>query len=217
MPLTSPVTRRAALALALAAAAGPALAVPTTARRPRIVTLLGDSITAGYGLPAAQALPARLQAELTRLGAAVQVRGAGVSGDTSANGLARVNFSVQAGTDLCIVALGGNDLLQGLDVAATQGNLIHIVESLKRRHIAVLLVGVVAPPAIGGGYARDFNALFAHVARAEAVPLYPNLLAGVGQNPRLNQRDGIHPNPQGVVIIAQRLAPAVLRALPAPR
>jgi acyl-CoA thioesterase-1 len=213
MPLTSPVTRRAALALALAAATRPALAVPTAVRRPRIVTMLGDSITAGYGLPAAQALPARLQAELNRLGAGVQVRAAGVSGDTSANGLARVNFSVRPDTNLCIVALGGNDLLQGLEVAATQANLTRIVESLKRRHIRVLLAGVAAPPAIGGGYARDFNAMFARVAQAEHVPFYPDLLGGVAQNPRLNQRDGIHPNPQGVAIIAQRLAPVVLRAL----
>jgi acyl-CoA thioesterase-1 len=213
MSLTTPTTRRPTRRLVLAAAlAAPSLALAQPGR-PRIVTLLGDSITAGYGLPAAQALPARLQAELNRLASGVRVRGAGVSGDTTANGLARVNFSVQPDTALCVVALGGNDLLQGLDVNATEQNVRRIVQALKRRRIGVLLAGVSAPVAIGGGYARDFNALFVRVADAEHVPLYPDLLAGVARNPRLNQRDGIHPNAQGVQIIAQRLAPVVARAL----
>jgi acyl-CoA thioesterase-1 len=209
MSLTTP-TRR--LVLASAVALLPTLGAAQPAR-PRVVTLLGDSITAGYGLPAAQALPARLEAELNRIAPPVRVRGAGVSGDTTADGLARVNFSVQADTTLCVVALGGNDLLQGLDVRATEQNVRRIVQALKRRHINVLLSGISAPIAIGGAYARDFNALFVRVAAAEHVPLYPDLLAGVAQNPRLNQRDGIHPNPQGVQIIARRLAPAVARAL----
>lgn len=210
-----PLSRRLLLAAILAEAAGPALAVP--ARRPKIVTVLGDSITAGLGLPAAQALPARLESELNRLAPPVRVRGAGVSGDTSAGGLARVNFSVQADTDVCVVALGGNDLLQGLDVRTTQTNLAAIVANLKRRHIGVVLAGISAPVAIGGGYAHDFNAIFTRVARAQGVPLYADLLAGVHQDMRLNQRDGIHPNPQGVRIIARNLAPVVARALAARR
>ena len=217
MRLTSPhhLSRRGLLAAALTAAAGPALA--TGPVRPGIVTLLGDSITAGLGLPAAQALPARLEAELNRLAPPVRVRGAGVSGDTSAGGLARMTFSVQADTDVCIVALGGNDLLQGLNVQATQANLSAIVAGLKRRRIGVVLAGQTAPPAIGSGYARDFNALFARVARAQGVPLYPDLLAGVHGNPALNQRDAIHPNAAGVAIIARGLAPLVVRALAAHR
>jgi acyl-CoA thioesterase-1 len=195
--------------LAAALAAGPALAGP----RARIVTMLGDSITAGYGLAAADALPAQLAAALARIGAPAVVRGAGVSGDTTADALARADFSVQADTTLCIVALGGNDLLQGLDPKAMQANLTAIVRRLKARRIGVLIAGQRAPARIGAGYARAYNAVFPAVARAEHAGLYPDLLAGVGGDPRLNQADGIHPNPAGVKIIAGRLAPVVARAL----
>ncbi len=174
------------------------------ARPAPILTILGDSITAGYGLPAAAGLPARLHAALARLGIQVVVRGAAVSGDTTAGGLARVDFSVQPDTTLCLVELGGNDLLRGLEPAATKANLIRIIRRLKARRIAVVLVGITAPAAIGAGYARDFNALFAQAAAAGGAPLYPDLLAGVGQGRR--QADGIHPNALGVDIIADRLA-----------
>ena len=198
------LTRRLLIAAALAAPMS-ALA----AGRP-VVTILGDSITAGLGLPASAAFPARLQAELTKLGRNATIRPAGVSGDTTAGGLARVDFSVQKDTTLCIVALGGNDLLQGLKPATTRANLDAIVKRLKARKIHVLLAGLAAPPAIGGGYARDFNAVFPAVAKAQGIALYPNLLAGAAG---LTQRDGIHPNAKGAAIIAQRLAPVVARAL----
>src|SRR5437899_9649252 len=122
-------TRRWALAVALALGASGAAAAP----RRRVVTILGDSITAGLGLPTADALPARLEAALVRAGVATHVRGSGVSGDTTAAGLARVDFSVQPDTDVCVVALGGNDLLNGLDTAATRANLDRIVRPLKAR------------------------------------------------------------------------------------
>jgi acyl-CoA thioesterase-1 len=199
--------------LACAAVAGGAQAQPSQAR----ITMLGDSITAGYGLRAAQAAPARLEAELAALGVSAKVTAAGVSGDTSAAGLQRVDFSVRAGTQLCIVALGGNDLLQGLDTQAMERNLAAIVARLKRRKIAVLLVGIAAPPILGAAYARDFNAVFARVAREAKVPLYPNLLDGVAGQAALIQDDGIHPNARGAAVIAKRLAPAVVRALRAPR
>jgi acyl-CoA thioesterase-1 len=201
-------TRRQLLAAGLVAAAVPALAAPRW-----VVTILGDSITAGYGLAEADALPARLEAALARVGVPARVRGAGVSGDTTAAGLARLGFSVQADTRLCIVALGGNDLLQGLDPRVTRANLTAIVERLKSRRIGVLIAGLTAPPAIDQAYARDFAAVFPAVAKAQRVRLYPNLLAGVGGNPHLNQRDGIHPNALGVRIIAGRLAPVAARAL----
>ena len=196
------------MAGALGLIAGPAFAEPAP-----VVTMLGDSITAGYGLPVAAALPARLQAALARIGIPATVRGAGVSGDTSADGLARVDFSVQADTSLCVVALGGNDLLQGLDPKATRANLETIMRRLKARRIRVVLAGLTAPRAIGAGYARDFDAIFPAVAKAEGVALYPDLLAGVARTPTLNQRDGIHPNAAGVEIIAARLAPVVARSL----
>ncbi|HEY9234739.1 MAG TPA: GDSL-type esterase/lipase family protein, partial [Phenylobacterium sp.] len=144
---------------------------------------------------------------------AALVRGAGVSGDTTAGGLARVDFSVQRDTTLCVVALGGNDLLQGIDPRRSQANLDKIVARLKARKIKVLLAGLNPPTVIGRGYAREFQAIFPAVAKAHRVPLYPNLLAGVGQTPRLNQRDGFHPNSQGVTVIARGLAPVVLKAL----
>ena len=202
--------RRAVLwALGLALAAPAALA----ADRPRIVTMLGDSITAGYGLPAADALPAQLALALKRLGADAAVRAAGVSGDASADGLARIGFSVQPDTEVCVVALGGNDLLQGGDPKALQANLRAMIIKLKARGITVILAGMRAPPAIGAAYAKDFDAVYPAVARAERVALYPFLLDGVAANGRLNQKDGIHPNAAGVKIIAARLAPVVARSL----
>jgi acyl-CoA thioesterase-1 len=203
-------TRRALIALPLLAAAGPALAA-----RAKVVTVLGDSITAGYGLPAAAALPAQLRLALRKLGVQAVVRAAGVSGDTTAGGLSRVDFSVRKDTDLAIVALGANDLLQGQDPKRTRANLDGIIKKLQARRIGVLLTGIAAPVEIGGGYARDFNAVFPSLARAHRVPLYPNLLDGVARQRALNQPDGIHPNARGAQIIAARLAPVVAKALAA--
>lgn len=191
------------------------VARPALAARPKVVTILGDSITAGLGLPAAQALPAQLGAALTRAGVPVIVRGAGVSGDTSADGLARLDFSVQADTAVCLVALGGNDLLQGLEPKGTKANLTAIVRRLKARRIGAALAGVSAPPAVGADYAREFGAIFPAIARAEHIPLYPDLLAGVG--PALRQGDGLHPSAAGVKVMAAGLAPIVARALKAAR
>jgi len=203
-------SRRAGLAALAAALAAPSA---FAAGKPKIITMLGDSITAGYGLAAADALPAQLQAALGRLGVSAVVRPSGVSGDTTADALGRVDFSVQGDTDLCLVALGGNDLLQGIDPKQTRANLTAILVKLKARRIPAMLAGMQAPTAIGAGYARDYNAVFPAVARAEHAPLYPVLLAGVGGDRTLDQKDGIHPNPAGVKIIAARLAPAVAEAL----
>lgn len=206
-----PITRRAGLAGLAGLAASRASAFAAAP----VITILGDSITAGLGLPTAEALPAQLGDALSRLGASALVRGAAVSGDTSADALERVDFSVQPDTRLCLVALGGNDLLQGLEPGLLKANLTDIVRRLKARRIAVVLAGMRAPASIGTNYARDFNAVFAQVARAEGVRLYPNLLEGVAADPRLNQADGLHPNAAGVRIIARRLAPALAKALKA--
>ena len=203
-------TRRILIAGALAA-----WPVRGLAQARPVVTVLGDSITAGLGLPSSAALPVQLQTQLRKLGANVVVRGAGVSGDTTAGGLARVDFSVQKDTSVCIVALGGNDLLQGLDPKRTKANLDKIVARLRARRIAVVLAGLQPPPVIGKAYAREFQAVFPAVAKAHGAILYPNLLAGVAQIARLNQSDGLHPNAQGVTVIAQGLAPVVARALKA--
>ena len=190
-----------------------ALANPAHAAAAPVVTLLGDSITAGFGLRVQDALPVRLQIALARIGMSAVVRGAGVSGDTTAGGLARLDFSVRPETAVCVVALGGNDLLQGLDPAVTQANLTAIVRRLRARRIGVVLAGIVAPPAIGASYAHAFSAVFPAVARAQGVGFYANLLAGVAGKPALLQGDGIHPNTRGVDILASGLAPVVARAL----
>lgn len=212
--MTKPsLLRRQILGAIALFAAGPALAQGV-----RRVTMLGDSITAGYGLSARDATPAQLEAELRRIGAPARVTAAGVSGDTTAGGLARVGFSVKPDTEVCIVALGGNDLLRGLDVATMTRNLDAIVAKLQARKITVILAGVKAPNIIGAAYARDFNAAFAKVARERKVAaFYPDLLDGVQGVSALNQGDGIHPNPRGAALIAKRLAPVVARVLKARR
>lgn len=190
-------------------------AAPKPPAKPQIVTVLGDSITAGLGLPARDAMPAQLQAALGKLGVSAVVRAAGVSGDTSGGGLARVGFSVAADTRVCVVALGGNDLLQGIEPAQTKANLRGVLQKLKSRGIGAVLVGVGAPPAIGASYAREFNALYPSLAREFGVPLYANILAGVGGHSTLLQRDGIHPNAVGARRIGEALAPVVAKALKA--
>jgi acyl-CoA thioesterase-1 len=183
------------------------------AEKPPIVTVLGDSITAGLGLPARDALPAQLQTALERLGVKAAVRGAGVSGDTTGGGLARVDFSVAPDTTVCVVALGGNDLLQGADPKTTKANLRRIIEKLKARKIRVVLAGVRAPPLIGASYAREFTNLYPDLAREMGVIYQPDFITGVVGVARLMQRDGIHPNAAGAKIVAERLAPTVATAL----
>lgn len=203
------LSRRVLLANAAALVAMPAAAAEAR------VCLLGDSIAAGYGLPASQALPARLQQELKRQGVQARIVGAGVAGDTIAGGLKRLDRAVPRGVQACIVALGGNDLLIGADPAAMRRNLDQIVRRLKARGVTVILAGVRVPQVLNGEYGRRFNDAFASVARAHNVAFVPDMLAGVSLNPRLNQRDGIHPNAAGVELIARRLAPLVARALKA--
>ena len=199
---------------------GPAQAPPSSGQAPstptdaaeKIVTILGDSITAGYGLAATDALPAQLEIALRASGVPVRVRAAGVSGDTTAGGLARLDFSVQDDTDLCIVALGGNDLLQGIEPTAMKANLQAILDRLKARQIPVLLAGMRAPPQYGS-YAAEFDRVFADLAREDDISAYSFLLNGVALDRRYNQPDGIHPNAAGVKIIVAGLAPVVEKAL----
>lgn len=196
----------------LLAGLGSLAATPAWAAAP-VVTLLGDSITAGWGLPKSASLPARLEAELKRLGRTATVRGAGVSGDTTSGGLRRIDFSVRKDTAVCVVALGGNDLLMGEEPRVVRANLRTIIRKLQGRGVTVVLAGMRAPEQLGGAYAREFNAAFRELARTKGVISYPNLLDGVAGIRSLNQRDGIHPNAAGVKVIARRLAPVVARAL----
>jgi acyl-CoA thioesterase-1 len=188
------------------------------ARKPKapppaaLVTVLGDSITAGLGLTTDRALPARLQSALEQMGARVQVRGLGVLGDTTAGGLARVD-RVPVETRVCVVALGGNDLLQGVDPARAKANLRAIIQHLKSRGVRVVLAGVRAPALLGAAYARRFNAIYPDLAREQEVFYAPDFFTGVIGVSRYMQRDGIHPNADGARVIAERLAPVVAQAL----
>lgn len=181
-----------------------------------VITVLGDSITAGLGLPAADALPAQLQAALNRAGVQARVRGAGVSGDTLEAGLARLDFSVGEDTALCLVALGGNDVLRGTPMERVRTSLDAILDRLEARRLPVVLAGIAPTARASGDYGREFTAAYAQAAREHRVAGFvPDLLEGIGTE--LRQADGMHPNAAGVRRIAARLAPILAEALPAAR
>lgn len=184
-------------------------ATPAAAREIRLM-MLGDSITAGYGLPRGQGLPARLEAALRARGREVRVIDAGVSGDTTAGGRARLDWALADRPDAVIVALGGNDGLRGIEPRASAANLTAILDALKQRNLPVLLAGMLAPPNLGAEYGRDFAGTFARLAehRPELV-FYPFLLDGVAGEATLNQPDRIHPNEAGVAELVRRMLPAV--------
>jgi acyl-CoA thioesterase-1 len=177
--------------------------------RPLTVVALGDSLTAGYGLAGADAFPSRLQQALADKGLAVKVVNAGVSGDTAAGGLARLDWSIPDGTDAVILELGANDALRGFDPAVTRKALDAILGRLTARKIPVLLCGMLAPPNLGTEYGRAFNAIYPNLAAQYGAILYPFFLAGVAADPTLNQRDGLHPTAAGVAVIVERILPAV--------
>ncbi len=196
--------------LAVKAAAGP----PAGAEAPTTrIAVLGDSLTAGYGLPVGDAFPSRLEAALRAEGIAVEVLSAGVSGDTTAGGRARLDWVLADRPDAVIVELGANDGLRGIDPEATFANLDAIVARLKAERIAVLLAGMRAPPNLGREYGAAFNDIYPRLAAKHGVPLYPFFLAGVAARPELNQTDGMHPNARGVAVIVERIAPHVKRLL----
>ncbi len=169
--------------------------------------MLGDSITAGLGLPAQDALPAKLEKALKARGHDVAIQNAGVSGDTSAGGLARLDWSVGDGTDAVIIELGANDALRGSDPKLTREALDAIITRLQQRRIAVLLAGMLAPRNLGEDYGKALDPIYPALAAAHGVVFYPFILDGVAANPALNQGDGIHPTAAGVDIIVERLLP----------
>lgn len=183
-------------------------ATPVMAKTLNLVAF-GDSLTAGYMLPADHAFPAVLQAALRRDGFDVAVANAGVSGDTTTGGLDRLDWSVPAGTDAVILELGANDMLQGQDPAIPRKNLEQMIKSLKARHIAVFLAGMLANPALGADYAARFNAMYPDLAKANDVPLYSFFLDGVTGQSKLQLQDGLHPNAAGVDVIVQKILPSI--------
>ena len=201
-------------AILLAALAGALLATPsraqTAAAGPVRLLVLGDSLTAGYGLPPSQGFVPKLEAALRQRGHDVRVLDAGVSGDTTAGGLARLDWALAERPHAAIVELGGNDGLRGLPPRDSRANLSAILDKLAARGIPALLAGMVAPPNLGTEYGREFLSTFADLARERpGVVFYPFFLDGVAAEPSLNQPDGIHPNARGVEEVVRRILPAV--------
>ncbi|WP_409191171.1 arylesterase [Bradyrhizobium sp. RDM4] len=179
------------------------------AAKPIKLVVLGDSLSAGLGLPAQEAFPAKLQKALQTKGIAVDMTNAGVSGDTASGGRDRLDWSVPDGTDGVIVELGANDALRGIDPDLTRAALTDIVARLKARKISVMLCGMLAPPNYGADYAARFNSIYPDLAKKFDVPLYPFFLDGVAADAKLNQADGIHPTAAGVDIIVNNMMPSV--------
>ena len=179
------------------------------AEKPVKVVVLGDSLTAGFQLPANDAFPAQLERALRAKGLAVAVTNAGVSGDTSAGGLSRLDWSVPKGTDAVIVELGANDMLRGIEPKLTRASLEKIVGRLRMRGIEVMLCGMLAPPNLGRDYARVFDAIYPEIAAGNNVVFYRFFLDGVAGHRKLNQSDGIHPTAAGVAVIVSRILPKV--------
>lgn len=179
----------------------------------KTVLALGDSLTAGFGLNGSDSFPSRLQMALRKAGHKVRVINGGVSGDTSAGGLARLDWLMQEEPDLVIVELGANDALRGQPPAGTKRNLNSIIQRIKDKGAKVVLAGMLAPPNMGKAYAAEFNPIFPDLARSHNVPLYPFFLDGVIQKPDLMLPNGLHPNAQGVAVIVERILPIVSQAL----
>lgn len=176
----------------------------TRAPRPRVV-LLGDSLTAGLGLAQEQSIPSLLQRRLDAEGHEYEVVNAGVSGDTSAGGVSRLEWSLDGDVRVLVIELGANDGLRGLPVPAMKRNLSEIIARAKRRGIKVLLTGMEAPPNYGATYTAEFRQAFRDVAREHDVAFVPFFLEGVAGLPSLNQGDGIHPNPDGAQVVARTI------------
>lgn len=173
----------------------------------------GDSLMAGYQLPGDEAFPKRLETALVNLGYDLTIQNAGVSGDTTSGGLARLNWSVPDETDLVILELGGNDALRGITPDITQANLDQMIEALKARQIDVILVGILAPPNMGDSYSAAFNPIFEELAQKHELVLYPFFLDGVITDPSLMLADGIHPNDDGTKVMAERFLPLMTQYL----
>ncbi len=200
------------------AAPADALAQPG---KPVQIVAFGDSLSAGYGLKSSQSFPSQLQRQLKKRGHNAVVTNAGVSGDTTAAGLKRLDWAVPDDTDAVIVELGANDALRGIDPKETRANLEQIIAALKKRHIPILLTGMISPANWGEHYSTDFDGIFPALAQEHGLLFYPFFLEGVVLDPKLNQDDGMHPTGNGVAEIVKRIMPSVeqliTRAGAAPR
>ncbi|HVZ69780.1 MAG TPA: arylesterase [Rhizomicrobium sp.] len=187
--------------------ATPAAAAPTK------ILAFGTSLTQGYGLPPGTEYPAVLEDRLKAARIDAKIVNAGVSGDTSAGGASRIDWSLADRPDAAIVELGSNDALRGLSPKETEKNISAVLEKLKAAHVKVLLLGMKAPRNLGPEYAAEFDPIYPRLAKKYDVMLYPFVLDGVALNPKLNQADGMHPNPAGVKVIVSRILPYVKKLL----
>lgn len=176
----------------------------------KTIVVLGDSLVAGYGLAPGEAFPEQLSILLARDGHAANILNAGVSGDTTSNGLSRLDWSIQQGTDAVIVELGANDALRGVPPEVTLKNLEAIISRLQQRNITVMLTGMKAPPNMGKDYVDRFDGIYPQLAKKYDLEFYPFFLDGVVADPKLNQSDGIHPTAEGIKIIAERFLPSAI-------
>ena len=186
--------------------------LPAALPMPEIL-VFGDSLTAGLGLPAAETFPSQLEARLKADGTAVHVVNAGVSGDTTTDGLARLGWSLADKPAVIILELGANDMLRGIDPKITRANLDAMIAKAQATGAKVLLAGMQALANWGEGYQHEFERIYPELAAARGVTLYPFFLEGVAMDPKLNQPDGLHPNARGVAVMVNRIAPYVMRLI----
>ena len=207
------VTFRAAVLLLVLGLVAPSFIQPGHAAEPIRILAFGDSITAGYGLPEADTLTTRLADALNKMGRTVTVINGGVSGDTTADGLSRIDWALADKPQIMILALGGNDMLRGLDPRTTRDNLEGIIQKAQAAGVEIILAGMLAPPNLGSEYKTAFDAIYPELAKAHNLLFMPFLLQDVAQVSALNQGDGIHPNSDGVAVMVRNLLPYVTQAL----
>jgi acyl-CoA thioesterase-1 len=186
--------------------------MPGLARTPEVLAF-GDSLTAGLGLSASEAFPARLAARLKDEGIDIRMVNAGVSGDTTTDGLARLDWALADKPDFVILALGANDAMRGIDPKIVRANLDKMIDKIQASGAKLMLLGMLAPANWGAQYEHEFDRIYPELAKAHDVPLYPFFLDGVAMNPALNQPDGIHPNQRGVAIMVDHIAPLVAKMI----
>ena len=180
------------------------------------ILALGDSLTAGYGLDAGKSFPDKLQEALKAKGHDVNIINAGVSGDTAAQGAARLDWALTSDVKAVIIELGANDALRGLEPAQTEASLRQILDMLKKKNLPTLILGMKAPPNLGADYQAKFDGIYPKLAKEYGAALYPFYLDGVAANADLNQADGIHPNEKGLAIIVPKILPYAEALLPKP-
>ena len=204
---------RRRIAVALCGALLVAGSTPAPGAHVPEIVAFGDSITAGLGLPPDSALPARLEAKLHDQGITARVVNAGVSGDTTAGGVARLDWMLGEKPDLVILELGANDALRGIDPKTVRANLETMIDKIQASGTKLLLLGMKAPPNWGEDYQQAFDRIYPELADAHHVPLVPFFLEGVAMDPSMNQADGLHPNEKGVAVIVGHVAPEIAKLL----